>query len=95
MTPEDSPRPTGLCIDGPVGAADVAELLGRARETAALDGAVAVELGRAGHLHALAVQVLIALERTVVARGRTFTVQDPSDEARDALALAGLQRWLS
>ncbi len=55
---------------------------------------IVVDLGEAGHLHAAAIQVLLALATTISARGNTLTVRAASVAGRDALALAGLTHWM-
>jgi len=55
---------------------------------------VVVDLGEAGHLHAAAIQVLLALATSIRAHGNTLTVRAASVAARDALALTGLPQVL-
>ena len=89
----DGPR-AQLLVRGSLGLSDAALLLGHARLALAGKQDVAVELSQAAHLHAGCVQVLLALERSLVQCGRRFGVERPSAYTTELLKLAGLARWL-
>jgi anti-anti-sigma regulatory factor len=81
-----------LSIADAVALTDVVALHGLALGGVTGDDVI-VDLGEAGHLHAAAIQVLLALATSISARGNTLVIRATSAAARDALALAGLSRW--
>lgn len=72
----------------------MADLHSIALRAAERGGDVEVDLERSEHLHAAALQIVVALHASVVARGRQLRIINMSEPARDALSLAGLRALL-
>ncbi len=83
---------THLVLRGAPSLPDLEGILDVARAAVARETALVVDLTQVRHLHAGCVQILIALRRSVEARGLEFSVRT-SDGAGRALALAGLVAW--
>lgn len=82
-----------LDVRGPVRLGDAAALLEAANNALATSGDVVVTLGSAEHLHAAAIQVLLATEQSVKRRGRAFRIEGVSEAAANALSWVGVQHW--
>ncbi len=83
-----------LVLRGSLALGDAEALLEKARLAAAGGKAVAIDLSEANHVHTSCLQILAALEKDLVLRGRLFEVVSPSENASRLLSLAGLGRWL-
>lgn len=78
-----------LVLAGPVGLEQTADLHHAALEIAAAGGDLEIDWCGATHLGSAPLQVLLALREELAAQGCSLAVNEPSEETRRELAIAG------
>jgi len=82
-----------LTLRGAIEAPSICELLAAAVSACASGKPVLVDWSEAEHLHAGALQVLMALKAELTAQERPLRVSDSSEAVRDCIGAAGLAEW--
>jgi anti-anti-sigma factor len=80
-----------LCLEGVINAAQARRLREEALAALAGSGPVTLDLARAEYLDGAALQVLLALDKELVTRGRSLRVVAMAPSVEDTLRVVGLR----